>query len=103
MTTINKTEFGNNFINKMKEVDYEDCSNPDGRSRMLFEGFFAENLNNEEYRRFTLKYNIDFEMYCAALAQLQTIKMIGACNDGPYDIKLFWGMTDEEVEKWLSK
>ncbi len=103
MTTINKTEFGNNFINKMKEVGYEDCSDPDGRSRMLFEGFFAQNLNNEEYRRFTLKYNIDFEMYCAALAQLQTIKMIGACNDGPYDVKLFWGMTDEEVDKFIEE
>jgi hypothetical protein len=42
-------------------------------------------------------------MYCAALAQLQTIKMIGACNDGPYDVKLFWGMTDEEVDKFIEE
>ena len=103
MNIINKTEFGNNFINKMKEVGYEDCSDPDGKTRMLFEGFFAENLNNEEYKEFCLKYNIGFEKYCAALAQLHTIKKIGACNDGPYDIKLFWGMTDEEIDKFIEE
>ena len=32
---------------------------------------------------------------------MQTIKRIGASNDGPYDIKLFWGFTDEEIDIFI--
>ena len=52
---------------------------------------------------FAKEHGIDVEKYCAALAQLQTIKRIGACNDGPYDIKLFWGLTDEEIDIFIDK
>ena len=103
MTDVNKTEFGNNFIQKMKEVGYVDCSDPSGFSRMFFESCFADNLNNEEHVAFAKEHGIDVEKYCAALAQLQTIKRIGASNDGPYDIKLFLGFTDEEIDIFIDK
>lgn len=101
MENMNKTIFGNNYIKKMKEVGYEDCSNPDGTVRMWFEEFFSDNQNHEEYKKSAEQFGLNFEKYCAALAQLQTNKKLGACNDGPYDVKLFWEFSLEDYESFL--
>lgn len=101
MENMNKTIFGNNYIKKMKEVGYEDCSDPDGTVRMWFEEFFSDNQNHEEYKKSAEQFGLNFEKYCAALAQLQTNKKLGACNDGPYDVKLFWEFSLEDYESFL--
>ena len=97
-----KTTFGETYIKKMKEIGYTDCSEPTGKPRMWFENHFAENLKNKEYTEFVQQHGMDVEKYCAALAQLQTnTQNINACNNGPYDIKLFWNLTTEEYEAFL--
>lgn len=98
---MNMTDQGLVFTQKMKEVGYADCSDPSGYPRQLFEGFLEEYSNNKDLFTAADQNGIDPAKCCAALAQLKTIKTIGACNNGPYDVRLFWDMSVEEYEAFL--
>ena len=95
------TDQGLVFTQKMKVVGYADCSDPSGYPRQLFEGFLETCSDNQELIATAEKNGLDPAKCCAALAQLKTIKTIGACNNSPYDVRLFWDMSVEEYEAFL--
>lgn len=64
----------------------------------LFESIFEECLEDAGYKEITAKVSFDHELFCAALAQLMTSGRLGCSNHGPYNIKVFWGLSDEQVD-----
>ena len=87
-------DYSNIYINGMHKAGYNEGEN----ARIKFAYYFNECIHDEKYKEITDKSGFDYELFCAALAQLKTSKLLGCSNDGPYNIKAFWGLTDEQAD-----
>jgi hypothetical protein len=65
--------------------------------KLRFEKYYHEFLNDENYGSSTKKNSIDARKYCAIIAQLKTAHWIGFCTNEAYDIREFYGLTNEEL------
>lgn len=82
------------YISGMHKAGYDEGEN----ARLKFASIFNECLHDEHYKEITGKAGFDHELFCAALAQIKTSKCWGSSNDGPYNIKAFWNLTDEQAD-----
>ena len=84
---------------------YIECMNKAGydtsdRIKEWFAAYFAES-DNDNYRKFFGENEAEFLKFRAALAQLKTGRYLGCSNVGPYDIKSFWDLSNEEFERFI--
>lgn len=82
------------YVSGMHKAGYNEGKN----ARLKFASVFDECLHDEHYKKITGQAGFDHKLFCAALAQLKMSKCWGCSNDGPYNIKAFWDLTDEQVD-----
>lgn len=91
-----KYDWGKIYVGKMQHffghADWDDSV------KLKFDEYYAECMNNKEYKKVAKEYKFDFKRFCRIVAGLRTSKFMG-CTDGEsYSVALIWGMSDYDYE-----
>ena len=94
--------YADKYVENMVNVGYHSLNRDEMKS--AFEKYFNEYLDTENYREAVRNYleirtdsALDHNLFCAALAQIKACVHLGCFNTEPFNIKTFWGLTEEEV------